>query len=537
MDAPLANLLPAVFHFSKIQATQLVLLLGIILFIGAIGGWLFQKLKIPQVVGYIVMGILIGSSGFHILEPNVISALDPISTVALSLIGFLIGGELKLNVIKKYGKQFISILLFEAITPALVVGGIVTLVVWLFTKDIAHAVSLGLILGAICSATAPAATTDVLAEYRTRGPLTTTVYGIVAMDDAVALILYTIASTIVTPLIGGSALAEGHQVRQVKALELFPIELVVTLFPADKLGEFLHLGDAQGRLEIGHPVIVPDLIVYVIVGIGFGLGGQKTDVVDSFRPRGSDRAASAGGDDLVAVEAEASEVADGPGIPAGISALCVGGPQGLGGVLDHLQAEAARSLHDGFHVGHVAEDMDDHDGSDFPALVAQDPSFKGAAGLAEGPELVRIHAEAVVAVDKDRNSKLVFDGIDGRDKGEGRNQDYVSRPDPGLHHGQMQRGGSALAGGHVVSVEVAGQFLFQSGNVGTPCGDPALIECVVDIFSFISLKIGDGERYKSSHSSHFLSSVSHICITSGSHLSHILLSSDFPVSICSKLGR
>ncbi len=206
MDAPLAKLLPSIFHFSKIQATQLVLLLGIVLFVGAIGGWLFQKLKIPQVVGYIVMGILIGSSGFHILEPNVIAALDPISTVALSLIGFLIGGELKLGVIKKYGKQFISILLFEAITPAFVVGGIVTLVVWLFTKDIGHAVSLGLILGAICSATAPAATTDVLAEYRTRGPLTTTVFGIVAMDDAVALVLYTIASTIVTPIIGGNSL-------------------------------------------------------------------------------------------------------------------------------------------------------------------------------------------------------------------------------------------------------------------------------------------------------------------------------------------
>ena len=206
MDAPLAHLLPSAFHFTSLQATQLVLLLGIILFVGAAGGWLFQKLKIPQVVGYIVMGILIGSSGFHILEPNVIAALDPISTVALSLIGFLIGGELKLNVIKKYGKQFISILLFEAITPAIVVGGIVTLVVWLITKDISRAVSLGLILGAICSATAPAATTDVLAEYRTRGPLTTTVYGIVAMDDAVALILYTIASTIVTPIIGGNAL-------------------------------------------------------------------------------------------------------------------------------------------------------------------------------------------------------------------------------------------------------------------------------------------------------------------------------------------
>ena len=229
MDDPLANLLPAIFHFTKIQATQLVLLLGIILFVGALGGWLFQKLKIPQVVGYIVMGILIGSSGFHILEPNVIAALDPISTVALSLIGFLIGGELKLNVIKKYGKQFVSILLFEAITPAIVVGGIVTLVVWLFTKDITHAVSLGLILGAICSATAPAATTDVLVEYRTRGPLTTTVYGIVAMDDAVALVLYTIASTIVTPLIGGNALGFWPQLLNI-ARDIFGSLLIGAAF-------------------------------------------------------------------------------------------------------------------------------------------------------------------------------------------------------------------------------------------------------------------------------------------------------------------
>ncbi len=211
MNGPLANLLPQVMHFSKLQATQLVLLLGIILFAGAAGGWLFQKLKIPQVVGYIVTGILIGSSGFHILEPNVIAALDPISTVALSFIGFLIGGELKLGTIKKYGKQFISILLFESITPAIIVSSLVTLIVFLFTKDFTHAISLGLTLGAICSATAPAATTDVLVEYRTRGPLTTTVYGIVAMDDAVALILYTIASTIVTPLIGGHSLSFGVQ--------------------------------------------------------------------------------------------------------------------------------------------------------------------------------------------------------------------------------------------------------------------------------------------------------------------------------------
>lgn len=211
MENPLAHLLPQVMHFTGIEVTQLVLMLGLIMFLGSFGGWLFQKIKIPQVVGYIVIGILLGSSGFHVLEPKVIAALDPISTVALSFIGFLVGGELKIDTIKKYGKQFVSILLFEAITPAIVVGSLVTLIAFLFTKDITRAVSLGLILGAICSATAPAATTDVLVEYRTRGPLTTTVYGIVAMDDAVALILYTIASTVVAPLIGGHTLSFWQQ--------------------------------------------------------------------------------------------------------------------------------------------------------------------------------------------------------------------------------------------------------------------------------------------------------------------------------------
>lgn len=177
------------------------------MFFGAIGGRLFQKLKIPQVVGYIVIGIIIGSSGFQILGKETIAALNPISTVSLSLIGFLIGGELKLNVLKKYGKQFIGILLFESITPFFIVGALVTAVAYFFTKNIVYSLSIGLVLGAICSATAPAATTDVLVEYRTRGPLTTTVYGIVAMDDAVALILYAIASTIASTLLGGKQLS------------------------------------------------------------------------------------------------------------------------------------------------------------------------------------------------------------------------------------------------------------------------------------------------------------------------------------------
>lgn len=229
MENPFAQLLPEAFHFTKLQASQFVLLLGIILFAGAAGGWLFKKIKIPQVVGYIVIGIIIGSSGMHILEPSVISALDPISTISLSLIGFLVGAELKIGTIKKYGKQFVSILIFEAVTPAIVVGFLITLIVYLVTKNLAHALSLGLLLGAICSATAPAATTDVLAEYRTKGPLTSTVYGLVAMDDAVALILYTIASTIASPLIGGTPLPVGIQLLNI-AKDIFGSILLGCIF-------------------------------------------------------------------------------------------------------------------------------------------------------------------------------------------------------------------------------------------------------------------------------------------------------------------
>ncbi|MCR4823090.1 MAG: cation:proton antiporter [Treponema sp.] len=207
MENPLSTLLPSAFHFLSLNGSQLMLLVGIMMFFGSFGGRIFQKLKIPQVVGYIVIGIIIGVSGFQILGKDTVAALNPISTASLSLIGFLVGAELKIEVIKKYGKQFVGILIGESITPFFVVGILTGSVTYLFTKSIPHSVAFGLLLGAICAATAPAATTDVLKEFRTKGPLTTTILGIVAMDDAVALILYAIAATISAPLLGGHSVS------------------------------------------------------------------------------------------------------------------------------------------------------------------------------------------------------------------------------------------------------------------------------------------------------------------------------------------
>ena len=130
----IADIVPEFMHFNFVDSANLILLLGFILILGAIGGRLFQKLKIPQVVGYIVIGIIIGQSGFQILSSQVITALDPINSLALSLIGFLIGAELKTSVIKKYGKQFTGILLFESIVPFVVVSIAVTLITFFVTK-------------------------------------------------------------------------------------------------------------------------------------------------------------------------------------------------------------------------------------------------------------------------------------------------------------------------------------------------------------------------------------------------------------------
>lgn len=181
-----------------------LLLMGIILFGGTLGGRLFQKLHIPQVVGYIIMGVLLGQSGFKLVDAAMVETLQPFSYFALSLIGFMIGGELKLKVFKKYGKQFVWILFLEALTAFLVVALLCSAVLWFFTHDIMLSLALGMLLGAIASATAPAATTDVLWENKTRGPVSTMILGIVAMDDGVALILFALISSLAGIMLGQS---------------------------------------------------------------------------------------------------------------------------------------------------------------------------------------------------------------------------------------------------------------------------------------------------------------------------------------------
>lgn len=162
--------------------------------LGYVGARLGDRIHIPWVVGYILIGVILGPSVLGAMNSKIIESMNVISLFALALIGFTIGGELQLRELKELGKSITVITIFESGTAFL----LVMLTVYLVTRSLPIAI----VFGALASATAPAATVDVLWQYRSRGPLTTTLFSVVGLDDAAALIIYAFASSATKALLG-----------------------------------------------------------------------------------------------------------------------------------------------------------------------------------------------------------------------------------------------------------------------------------------------------------------------------------------------
>jgi len=186
----------------SIHHLNVILLLGIAIFGGTIGARLFQRLHIPQIIGCILIGVVIGDSLLGLVSSEVVQLVEPLNYFALGIIGFMIGGELKLEILRKYGRQFIVILLAEGVAAFVLVGLSVFAICLAFTGNVKMSIALGVVLGAISSATDPASTIQVLWEYKTRGALTTAAVAIVALDDALALTLYAFGTSIAGILTG-----------------------------------------------------------------------------------------------------------------------------------------------------------------------------------------------------------------------------------------------------------------------------------------------------------------------------------------------
>jgi Kef-type K+ transport system membrane component KefB/CBS domain-containing protein len=186
---------------------NILALIGLTIILGTFSSRLFKKFKIPQVIAFIIIGFLLGDSVFGIINRKILFSFSPFNIFVLGVTGFLIGGELKNEILRKYGKQFINILFSEGLLAFILVTLLVASFANFFFDNSVFVWSLGLLLGSIAAATAPASTTDVLKEYKSRGPLTTTILGIVGLDDGLGLILFAIASSIALGIAKTSATA------------------------------------------------------------------------------------------------------------------------------------------------------------------------------------------------------------------------------------------------------------------------------------------------------------------------------------------
>ncbi len=161
---------------------------ALMLFAALIAGKIVKKLKLPNVTGYLVIGLLIGPNCLRILTTELLDKMSIVTDFALGCIAFSIGAEFKISFLKKVGKAPIVIGVLEGLGAVTVVDGILL--------ALGYDVTFALAMGAIASATAAASTLMIVKQYKSKGPVTNTLLPVVALDDAVALMAFGISMAI-----------------------------------------------------------------------------------------------------------------------------------------------------------------------------------------------------------------------------------------------------------------------------------------------------------------------------------------------------
>ena len=187
---------------------QELLLISMALFAGLLMTRLFVKLKLPDVTAYLVAGVLIGPcvlgrTGIGFTTSEQVDSLAVISDVALGFIAFAIGHEFRLSELKHTGKQATIIGILQAVITTIVVDAV--LIGLHFINPEIISLPVAITLGAIAAATAPAATLMVVRQYKAKGPVTDVLLPVVALDDAVGLVVFAVSFGIAQSMENGTA--------------------------------------------------------------------------------------------------------------------------------------------------------------------------------------------------------------------------------------------------------------------------------------------------------------------------------------------
>lgn len=224
------------------SSLQILLALSIALMAGLIMSRVTKRWNLPAVTGYLVAGILIGPyclgqlgiAGIGFISAGDVKKYDIISKVALGFIAIAMGNEFRVSELKKIGKKAVVIAVFQALSATLLVDlALFMLHFWLKDK---LPLSVVLTMGAIATATAPAATLMVVKQYKAEGPLTKLLLPIVALDDAVGLVVFAVSFGIAQSLDGGA-------VDPVSIIVNPLLEVVVSLALGALLGFLFHFSE------------------------------------------------------------------------------------------------------------------------------------------------------------------------------------------------------------------------------------------------------------------------------------------------------
>lgn len=244
------------------ESTQFLIAIGMILLVAIAADWIGRYSFVPRVTLLMIFGIISGPQVLGLIPGVVTGQFEFIANIALLMVGFLIGGKLsRASLDNNIARVFLVALIAVATTFSVVSIGLL---------GIGVSLTLALLLGCIATATAPAATIDVITELEFKGPFASLLSAIVAIDDAVGLILF----SIVVALLG--AIAGGEN-------SLFPlIEATREVGGAILLGLLIGLPGAYltGRLRPGQPILVEAMALVFLCG-GIALWLQVSHLIAS----------------------------------------------------------------------------------------------------------------------------------------------------------------------------------------------------------------------------------------------------------------
>ncbi len=243
------------FHLSSITnaSAQVILGLSIILFAGFVITRITKKLRLPNVTGYILSGVLIGPYVLDLIPGEIVEHMEFVTDVALAFIAFGVGRYFKLSTLRASGSKIVILTLLESLVAAVLVTASMALIFHL-------PMPFCLLLGAIGSATAPASTIMTIRQYQAKGEFVNTILQVVALDDAVALIAFSVCAAVV------SAMEDSSKALDFGVVILPVILNAVTVIAGGALGYVLHRLIDNERRSSDHRLILTTAILLFITG-------------------------------------------------------------------------------------------------------------------------------------------------------------------------------------------------------------------------------------------------------------------------------